>query len=137
MSRTNQQIIDQALYELGYQSYGATADATDAADALNALNQMMEEWKHAGRDLNWFTQDTLADACPIPKYAERAVVSSLAMDCGALFNVSPSQSLAMKQSEAKRVLTTWLLNAKLDNTDMSHLPMGQGNSGRYDINTDQ
>lgn len=133
---TNQQTIDRALYELGYQEYGASADATDSGDALNAFNDMMHKWKHQSRDFNWFTQDTLADTTPLPKWAQGAVQTCLAMRLSTVFNVNPSGQLVMDEREAKTFLTNTLINLNLETTDMSHLPMGSGVSGRYDINSD-
>jgi len=130
---TVQELINQALYNLGYLEYGASADATDSADALRVLNQMMAEWEWAGKDLNWFEQDTLSDTMPIPAWSERAVMTSLALDCAGEFNVSATQALYTKFDEARQTLTNRLINTALNPSDMSHLPSG---SGHYDIDTD-
>lgn len=133
---TNQQTIDRALYELGYQEYGASADATDSGDALNAFNDMMAMWRHQDRDFNWFSQDTLGDTTPLPDWAQGGVQTCLAMRLSTVFNVAPSQQLVKDEYTAKRFLTNTLINLNLENTDMSHLPQGSGVTGRYDINTD-
>ena len=133
MSITVQQIIDQALYNLGYLEKGEAADATDSADALRVLNQMMAEWEWAGKDLNWFAQDTLSDTMPIPAWSERAVMTSLALDCAGEFDVIATQALYTKFDEARQTLTNRLINTALNPSDMSHLSRG---SGHYDIETD-
>lgn len=133
---TNQQTIDRALYELGYQEYGASADATDSGDALNAFNDMMHRWKYQSRDFNWFTQDTLADTTPLPKWAQGAVQTCLAMRLSTVFNVAPSRQLVVDENTARRFIGNTLINLNLENTDMSHMPQGTGVTGRYDINSD-
>lgn len=133
---TNQQVIDRALYKLGYLEYGAAADATDAGDALNVFNDMMHEWKQRSMDFNWFTQDTLGDTAPIPKWALNGVISNLAVRLGSEFNVAVTGELAQESVIGKRTIANTLINLGLETTDMSHLPQGSGVSSRYDINTD-
>jgi hypothetical protein len=129
VSITNQQAIDRALYELGYQEYGATADATDSADSLADLNSMMAEWRESGRDLNWFFQDTLAEVCPIPDWAERGVISNFAVSLGAVFNVALSAELVLKARSGLNAITRTMINLNLKPADMTHLPQGR-DSGR-------
>jgi len=126
---TNQQIIDRALYELGTIEYGAAADATDGADAMTDLNNMMAEWRESGRDLNWFSQDTLSEVCPIPDWAERGVISNLAVSLGATFQIAPSAATVKKAHEGKMAITRTLFNLNLEQADMSHMPQGR-DSGR-------
>lgn len=133
---TNQQIIDRALYELGFHEYGASADATDSGDALNALNDMMHEWSERSMDLNWFTQDTLGDTTPIPKWAQSGVISNLAVELEAVFNIAAPAGTHRKALRGKQTIANTLINQDLDNTDMSHLPLGDGRQSRYDIETD-
>ena len=130
---TVQQIIDQALYNLGYLEQAESAGATDSADALRVLNQMMAEWEWASKDLNWFSQDTLSDTMPIPAWAERAVMTALAVDLAGEFNVVPTQTLYAKFDESRQTLTNRLINTELNPSDMSHMPSG---SGHYDIDLD-
>ena len=136
MSRTNQQIVDQAAQELGYLEYGANLDATDGADAMNVLNQMMAA-KHEGGSwrLNWFPQDDLTETCPIPRWAEWGVVSNLAVALGTLFNIAPSMQTYDSADKGNRLLLNAAINLKLEGADMSHLP--QGENIRYDIETDE
>ena len=133
---TNQQIIDRALYELGFHEGGASADATDSGDALNALNDMMAEWRERSMDLNWFVQDTLSDTTPIPEWAQSGVISNLAVECSAVFNIALSQATALKADRGRRTIGNTMISQTLDNADMSHLPYGDGRLSRYDIETD-
>lgn len=129
---TNQELLDYAAYELGYIEYGASLDATDAADALATLNDMMAEWEINDKYMDWFPQDTLGDTAPIPAWASSGVKSSLAMRLGAVFNVAPSQALALKADIGERTIANHVINTDLTGSDMSHL----GHSGRWDIETD-
>ena len=130
---TVQELIDQALYNLGYLEKGESADATDSADALRVMNQMLAEWEWAGKDLNWFSQDDLTATMPIPVWAERAAMTGLAIDLAGEFDVVPTQALYTKFDESRQTLTNRLMNTALNPSDMSHLPRG---SGHYDIETD-
>lgn len=134
---TNQQIVDRAAYELGYIEYGASLDAVDAADALTAFNSMMHQWKQRSMDFNWFTQDTLGDTAPVPKWAESSVISNLAMKLATVFTVSPSQQLYDDARIGRRTIGNTLINEALESADMRHLPQGSGRyNNRYDIGSD-
>ena len=130
---TVQELINQALYNLGYLEYGASADATDSADALRVMNQMLAEWEWAGKDLNWFSQDDLTATMPIPVWAERAAMTGLAIDLAGEFDVVPTQALYTKFDESRQTLTNRLINTALNPSRMDHLPRG---SGHWDISTD-
>lgn len=132
---TNQQIINRALYELGSLEYGSTADATDSADALNDLNVMMAAKEQDGWDLNWFPQDDLTETCPVPRWAEKGVVSNLALECAGTFNIMPTAQTVRKAEDGERVILNTCINLKLEGSDMSHLP--QGENIRYNIETDE
>ena len=130
---TVQELIDQALYNLGYLEKGESADATDSADALRVLNQLLAEWEWAGKDLNWFSQDDLTATMPIPVWAERAAMTGLAIDLAGEFDVVPTQALYTKFDESRQTLTNRLINTALNPSRMDHLPRG---SGHWDISTD-
>jgi len=133
---TNQEVIDAALGKLGIVEAGTAANATDSATALYVLNTMMDTLKYRSMDLNWFRQDDLAATIPLEGWAERPIVCMLAVACATDFRVPVSNDLAREADAGRRLLAGTLINYNLDNTDMSHLPLGQGRSGRYDINTD-
>ncbi len=133
---TNQQVIDRALQELGYIEYGAAADATDAADALDAMNDMAHAWKYASKDLNWFTQDTLGDTAPLPKWCTGPFISCLARRLGTVFNILPSQQLAIDADRAEKLIARTLINLNQENADMSHMPLGTARTGANNIEQD-
>ena len=126
---TNQNIIDRAAFELGYHESGSTMGATDAGDSLVDLNNMMAQWRVSGRDLNWFPQDDLAEVCPIPDWAERGVISNLAVSLGAVFTIPVKDELAVKAQDGGNAITRTLFNLNLKQADMTHMPQGR-DSGR-------
>lgn len=131
---TNNEVITKALQKIGIVPAGESPTADDASDALSILNQMMYQWSVSDMDLHWAPQDTLSATCPIPDWAQMAVISSLAAHCTVDFRVPLSTELALEVSSAQNALKRTLINGKLESADMSHL--WQGSSGTYNINTD-
>jgi len=122
---TNQQIIDRALIEIDVIEAGESANSTDSADALVDFNNMMAEWRESGRDLNWFSQDTLSETCPIPDWSERGVISALAVSTAATFSAVISPALAVKAQKGINGITRTLFNLNLKQADMTHMPQGR------------
>lgn len=135
MSLTNLQVIDSALGELGIVGEGETATAEQGADALRMMNQMLADWSVSDMDLQVPPQDTLSAVCPIPRWAETAVISNLAANCASLFRTPISPILVARVEGSYQTLGTTLINAKLKGADMSHLP--QGDYNRWDVETDR
>ncbi len=122
---TIQQTVDRALTSLGMIEAGAAATSQDSTDAMRYLNQMMAVWKTSGRDFNWFPQDALSETLPTPDWAEQGIISNLAVICGPEFRSPIPQDLAVKARDDKNQITRTLMNIKLDQADMSHLPQGR------------
>jgi hypothetical protein len=132
---TNQQLIDLALSKIGVVEAGDSANATDSTTALGVLNRMLAEWRERSLDLNWFTQDTLGDTAPLPEWAEEGVISNFAVRAASDFRVPVSGELIAEAQDGKRTIGNTLINQTLDNTDMSHLPYGEGRQQGFDIDT--
>lgn len=137
MSLTNQQVINKALQELYVLESGQSPSSDESSDVLALLNQMMAEWAVSDKDLNFPPQDTLSDTCPIPTWAERGVIASLAIEAAPMFDAVISSALVAKYEDGVTTITRTLINHNLEKTDMSHLPQGQGYGYRYNIETDQ
>ena len=137
MSITNLEVIDDALKGLNVISEVATASAEQGKYVLTKLNQMMEMWREDGISVGFFPQSATTETCPIPDYAELAVISSLSVVIAPKYGASLSPELVAIIDRSYTALLRKSLSEKLDNTDMSHLPIGQGHFGtRYDITTD-
>ena len=136
MSLTNQNVMDKAATKLGVIEQGASLGTTDTADVLSVLNQMMTLWRETDKDLNWFEQTDATETCPIPDWSELAVITQLAIHASTTLKAPVDQILYDEASKAMNGMMTVLINQKLDNTDMSHLPYGSGRFGLWDIDTD-
>jgi len=90
----------------------------------------MAEWKVSGKDLDFFSQDDLTDTCPIPAWAEHAVMSNLARYVAPLFRVPLPPEVAVLAAQGDNVISRTLFNLNLEQADMRHLPQGDGRYGR-------
>ena len=133
---TNQEIIDLALQKLGVVEKGDSADSTDSNTALGVLNRMMLEWRERDMDFNWFRQDTLTDTVPIPDWSEEGVIANLALRAATDFRTPIPPDLILEAAAGKQTIANRLINDRLTNTDMTHLPTGEGQRSLYDIDTD-
>jgi hypothetical protein len=134
---TNTQVITRALREINVINEVQAPTAEQGAQALSKLNSLMEAWKEDSLDVGYFEQSTTSDTCPIPDYAEGAVIHALAIECAPQYGASASAELAAKLNYYLKLLRRKIVLEKLDNTDMTHLPGGAGHfAGRYDISTD-
>lgn len=134
MAITNLEVIESALREINVIAEGDSASSTQGSKALLILNQMMESMKEDDVDVGYFAQATTTGNCPIPDWSHRAIIVLLAVYLAPGFSASISQELAMIVNAESNKLSRKLISEKLDNTDMSHMPIGTGHWGRgYDI----
>ncbi len=134
---TNLVIIEDALREINVISEVDTASPEQGSYALRKLNQMMELWKESDIDIGYFSQNSTTDTIPIPDWAELGVTQGLAIVCASKYGATVSAELAAVADAAISIIKRKMISEKLDNTDMSHLPRGQGHfSSGYDITTD-
>jgi hypothetical protein len=135
---TNIALITDALRLLGVIAEAESPSAEQGSHALGRLNRMLEQWTEDEIDLGWYEQtDTTADA-PIPKWAERGVISKLAQDLRATY---PSASLeASVLDDNLNGFGTIQRQSVLSNrepADLSHMPAGSGRYGAgYNISDD-
>ena len=129
---TNLQIITDALQELGIVPEGDEATAAQGEQALRYLNRIMAEYQ-VGDGLSFAPQDTLSDTCPIPLWAENAIVALLAGNLASPMRVNIRPELVARIDAAATSLRRTLINLKLQGADMSNIHLG---SSRYwNINT--
>ena len=134
---TNTQVITRALREINVINEVQSPTAEQGTQALEKLNSLMEAWKEDSLDIGYFEQSTTSDTCPIPDYAEGAVIHALAMELAPQYGATISGETIAKVQYYMRILRRKHINEKLDNADMTHLPRGQGwHRGQYDIETD-
>lgn len=134
---TNNQVITRALREINVINEVQSPTAEQGTQALDKLNSLMEAWKEDSLDLDYFEQSTTTDTCPIPDYAEGAVIHALAIELAPQYGASISGETMAKAQYYMRILRRKAITEALDNADMSHLPEGAGKwRGRYDISSD-
>ena len=136
---TNIEIIEDALREINVISEVDTASDEQGSFALRKLNQMMELWKERDIDnLGWYSQSDTTETAPIPDYAELAVTTNLAIALAPKYGASISMELGAIAASAFQTVQRKSISEKLDNTDMSHMPVGSGGfEGRYNIERDR
>lgn len=137
MSITNLEVIEYALREINVIAEGDSASPEQGTQCLKKLNAMMELLREKDIDWGWYEQSATTGTCPIPDYAELAVWKMLAINIAPQYGASVSQELVAVASDAWKTVHRKAIAESLDNTDMSHMPVGSGYWGnRYDINTD-
>lgn len=137
MSITNLQVIEDALREINVISEVDNASPEQGKYALRKLNQLMEVWKENDIDLGYFKQTTTTGTCPIPDWAELGVTMALGIMCAPKYGATVSRETAAVADTAMGMIGRKSISEKLDNADMSHMPVGSGWIGDgYNIETD-
>ena len=131
---TNQEIINNALQELGVIESGETANATDSATVLNTLNNMMDAWREADKDLGFFPQDDLTAEAPLERWTLEGVTSNLAIEIAPNFRSPVTTDLVQKADRGERVILNRLINTDLEGADMTTMPLGR--RWYYNVSTD-
>lgn len=134
---TNLTVIEDALREINVISEVDNASAEQGAFALRKLNQMMASLLEDDVGVGWYAQTDTTDSIPIPDWAERGITASLALMLAPTYGATVSAELAAIINTEISKIRRKTQSEKLVNTDMTHLPIGQGHFGtRYDITTD-
>jgi len=134
---TNIEIISDSLREINVISEVAEASSEQGKKGLRKLNQMLEIWRENDIDFGWFKQLSTTDVAPVPDWAELGVVSMLAIALAPTYGASVSAELGAVADTAYGMIQRKSISEKLDNTDMTQLPEGQGHwRNRYNIETD-
>ena len=134
---TNANVINRALREINVINEVQTATAEQGAQALEKLNSLMEAWKEDSLDVGYFRQNSTTDTCPIPDYAEGAVIHALALECAPQYGATISNETLAKVTYYMKILRRKIIVERQQNADMTHLPSGAGHFGsRYNITTD-
>ena len=135
---TNIEIIGDALREINVVAETETPSAEQGQHALRVMNRMINSWRESDVSFSYFDQTSTSDTFPGPSWAEQGVVAVLAIRLAPTYGASISPELGDKADDGYTMILRKSINEKLDNTDMSHLPVGQGHNGygRYDIDSD-
>jgi len=135
MTITTHQVIFDAYADINVVADGDTLPAAKGSAGLRKLNQMMELLKEKDVDIGYFAQSVTTGNCPIPDWAEGPVTNLLSAHLAPRNGVSLSIELATIIDDTVSALKRKMISEKLDNRDMTHMPIGEGRfSVRYDIN---
>ena len=132
---TNLEIIEDALRDINVISEIQSASAEQGAFGLRKLNQVMEASKEMSINFGWFSQTATTDTAPIPDWAEIGITAGLSIAMAPKYGASISPELAAIADTFTNLIIRKSLSEKLKNTDMSHLPVGTGNSRSQNIIT--
>lgn len=132
---TNIALITDSLRLLGVIAETEAPSAEQGAHALARLNRMLERWTEDGIELGYFAQTLTTADCPIPLWAEEGVISKLAQALKATYpSASLEPSVFDDNENGFGTIRRRALLDKLQPSDMSHMPLGQGSLGRtWDI----
>jgi hypothetical protein len=130
---TNLEVIDDALKELSVISETQSASPEQGAYCLRKLNEMLEAWTEDGIELGYFAQTLTTADCPIPAWAVRAVKACLAPEIASHYGAKVSQELAVKINDAYLSLLRKTLVEGAEPADMTHMPLGTGHGGDFDV----
>lgn len=133
---TNAEIIRKSLRKINVLGETQNLTPEQGAEGLGALNGMLEVWRETSLDIGWFTQTSTTDTCPIPTWIELAVIYNLALELAAEQSVTPSAVVVAKAEEHLNFARLKLIRERLAGLDMTHMPLGSGKTGRYDIVND-
>lgn len=133
MPVSNSQIISDALGLLGVLQETEVMSAEQGAHGLRTLNELMADWEQDGVSLEYFEQSALSDDCPIPSHANLAVKYYLAVALAPFYarQVPPEFSVLADKYYSRLVRDS--VRENLRPISMTHLPLGEGQGGDYDI----
>lgn len=134
---TNADVIKGALGLLGVLAETETASAEQADHALGVMNDFMEDWLAAGIDVGQWPQTDVDDDFPGPSGTISVVKAHLAIHLAPYYERQVNAiTLGVAQAGYARLLRDGVVSRMVEQ-DMTHLMMGAGHGGEYDIETDQ
>lgn len=131
---TNIDLITAAYRLLGVIGENEAPSAEQGANALGPLNRMIEAWTEDDIELGWYEQTVTTDTAPLPKWAEKGVISMLAQELRMMYPSSSLDPAVMDDSKNGfgMILRKAVIDA-MEPADMSHMPAGSGRTGASDF----
>lgn len=126
MSWTNRKIIEQAFAEIGIASFNYDLKPSELQFSLDRLGAMLDQWQGDYLWLNYNSGSGLDDESNIPSYANRGVLSSLAIELAPSFGKQISRELKVKAQSGMETI----MNKAVQPEEVqmpSSLPVGSGN----------
>ncbi len=133
---TNREVVTDALREISVLDADESASVEDAMLALRELNRLMSSLTADGIDLGFPPQDSLSDEFPLDEVAEAQIIVLLAARLTKHFRVSqPSPVLAIDVDAAKSQLLRAAVLTNMQESSLTHMPLGENTAGFWDIST--
>lgn len=124
----NIDLITSALRQLGVLSEVEDPSPEQAATALEVMNDFLEEWSADGIDIGQWPQTELQGEFPGDRSSEHVVKNNLCVYLAPHFERQPHPvTVAAAQAGYARLLRD-AVKDRLKPVDVSHLPMGAGQS---------
>jgi hypothetical protein len=135
---TNLEMVTSALRMLGVLDANETANSEDGAVGLEQLNDFFSLLLADSIDLGFTTQDDLADTFPLDDTTAAQIKPLLAIHLHTFFpsSVVPN-TLPLRADAAMSQLRRTAVLANMEEADLRHIPLGEGNRARSDIINDQ
>lgn len=128
---TNLELISASLRLCKVLSETETASAEQGVTGLAAINRMLESWTENGIELGWYEQSLTADTAPLPKWAERGVISKLAQDQSGIYGDAVLPAWVWNDDEnGFGMIRRKVMVEGMEPANNDHLPFGSGSRGR-------
>lgn len=129
---TANDIITRALTRLGVRASETSLQADEIQDGLDLLNDMLSNWEQV-YSLGFSPVQGITDEVRIPRFANSAVIDSLAIMMAPEYSRPVSPALVAAAEMAMKNMLTSIVN--IGDVDMpSTLPLGSGNQcDDYDL----
>ena len=125
-------LITQALREVGVIRHSQTPTAAQQSRSLTKLNQFMADLFADGVDIGYFSVSSATEDLPVDDEDEYAIRMNFALAVGNEFAAPISEWLFREAKRTKARLERNVVDP--GEADMCHVPGGSGS--RYDINQD-
>ena len=133
---TNLEVISDALGLLSVLGEGDTATAEQGEHGLRVLNDLMAEWTADGIDVGHFPQSDVSEDFPASYTVLLAVKYGLALALAPHYQKPVDVAVGALAGKYYLRLLRDAVKSKMVESDMTHLPVSEGGSGQYNIETD-
>lgn len=128
---SNLDVIKEALSIIGVIDEIEDPSAEQSENGLSVMNDMLLMWDADQIDVGYYQQTDVNAESPIYADALSAVKYNLALYLSTYYGVEPKLSVAMIADRGYKRLLRDAMNAKIEESDTSHLP---GVYRQFDIN---
>lgn len=130
---TNNGLIKDALSILGVLDEIQSVSAEQGAIGLSVMNDMLLEWDADQIDVGYYPQTDINAESPVYPDAQSAVKHNLAIYLASYYGLEPKLPVVMIADRGYKRLLRDSINAKLEEADLTGVPMGEGFRVRTNI----